>query len=231
MLKSFCLLLLFLPTATFAQRVVSGRVVAQGSNEPLPQVTVRVEGQPTTVVTDKAGRFSLTVPTDAATLAFSHVGYQALSSPAAQLGPDVALAEQRYVIGEVQISYVQLQKLLLRQWRIAPASIDAAAQLITARMQARDPKKAETLAQNPDAVRRVMEMARYDFRPDGVVKAKLLLASNKMHWQLDEETRTLTVVNDEGTERKISVVDLTADRLVLKHAEGNAPEITYVPAD
>lgn len=231
MLRSACLLLFTLfHVAALAQRPVSGRVVAQGSKEPLPQATVRVEGQPTTVLTDKAGRFSLVVPTDGAQLTVSHLGYQPLTVPAAQLGPDVALTEQSYLIGEVQISYVQLQKLLLREWRIAPASLDEATRVITARAQARDPKKAEMLAKNPDAVRKIVEMARYEFRENGVVKTKLLMAGHKRRWQLDEANRTLTVVDDDGGERKIDVVELTADRLVLKIPGENAP-IVYVPAD
>ncbi|WP_165903640.1 carboxypeptidase-like regulatory domain-containing protein [Hymenobacter gummosus] len=227
----FLLALLLLPALALAQRTVSGRVTAQATKEALPQVTVRVEGQPGGVVTDKNGRFSLTLPGNEAQLTFSHLGYQPLMVPAAQLGAEVSLAEQRYLIGEVQVSYVQLQKLLLRQWRIAPASLDDAARLITARAQARDPKKAATLAQNPDAVRKVMEMARYEFRANGVVKTKLLVAGHKLRWQLDEDTRTLTVIDEEGGERKIGVVELTSERLVLKHAEANAPEIAYVPAD
>lgn len=221
------LLAVLLSTAAFAQRTVSGRVTAQATKEALPQVTVRVEGQPG-VVTNKEGRFSLSVPTPEAAVTFSHLGYQSLTVPASQLGPEVALTEQRYLIGEVQVSYVQLQKLLLRQWRIAPGSLDAASQLITARVRALDPKKAETLDKNPDAVRKIMEMARYDFRENGVVKTKLLIAGHKLRWQLDEETRTLTVMDDEGGTRKIDVVELTAERMVLKHADG---EIAYVPAD
>jgi hypothetical protein len=229
-----CLLLLSLSaSAAVAQRQVSGQVLAQSSGQPLPQVTVRVEGQPTSAsTTNDAGRFSLTLPAAPdAKVIFSHVGYQPLTVPTAQLGATVTLEEQRYIIGEVQVSYVQLQKLLLREWRIAPSSLEAAGQLMTARVHARDPKKAETLAKNPEALRKVMDMLRYEFRPNGIVKTKLLMAGHKLRWQLDEETRTLTVVDEEGGERKISVVELTADRLVLKHAEGNGSEIAYVPAD
>ncbi|RAK70171.1 carboxypeptidase-like regulatory domain-containing protein [Hymenobacter edaphi] len=224
------LLLVLLTTTAFAQRTISGRVVAQTTKEPLPEVTVRVEGQPGAVVTDKAGRFSLTVPAAETPLTFSHLGFQPVTVPAGQLGAEVSLAEQSYLIGEVQVSYVQLQKLLLRQWRIAPASLDDAARVITARVRAQSGDKAEMLEKNPDAVRRVMESARYDFRPDGIVKTKLMIAGHKLRWQLDEESRTLTVVDQEGGERKIKVVELTADRLVLLGQAPNAPAITYVPA-
>ncbi|GAA4385943.1 carboxypeptidase-like regulatory domain-containing protein [Hymenobacter koreensis] len=227
------LLLALLNTAALAQQVVSGRVIARSTKEPLAQVTVRVEDQKTSAVSDEKGRFSLRLPTASpnAKLTFSHLGFQPLTLPAAQIGTEVALEEQSYLIGEVQVSYVQLQKLLLRQWRIAPASLDAAAQQITARMQAKDPKKAETLAKNPEAVRKVMDMARYEFRPNGIVKTKLLIAGHKLRWQLDEETRTLTIVDEEGGSRKINVKELTADRLVLQTPGSSAPEIAYVPAD
>lgn len=231
MLRTACLFLFTLVhVAALAQRTVSGRVVAQGSREPLPQATVRVEGQPTTVLTDKAGRFSLSVPTDGASLTVSHLGYQSLTVPAAQLGAEVVLPEQSYMIGEVQISYVQLQKLLLRQWKVAPASLDAAVQLVTARTRAKSGDKAEVLEKNPDAVRRIMESVRIDFRPDGIVKTKMMLTGRKLRWQLDEDQRVLTVINTEGTERAIKVLELTTDRLVLLSPDPNAPEITYVPA-
>ncbi|GAB3833237.1 carboxypeptidase-like regulatory domain-containing protein [Hymenobacter jeollabukensis] len=228
----FASLLLFLSLATsaLAQRVVSGRVVAQTTKEPLAEVTVRVAGQPGAVVTDKAGRFSLTVPAAETPLSFSHLGFQPVTVPAGQLGPEVGLAEQSYLIGEVQISYVQLQKLLLRQWRIAPASLDAAARLVTARTRAKSGDKAEVLEKNPDAVRRIMESARFDFRPDGIVKTKMMVVSHKLRWQLDEENRTLTVVDEEGGQRAIRVLELTAERMTLLSPDPNAPEITYVPA-
>lgn len=224
------LLFYLLPVVALAQQPVRGRVTARDTRQPLPQATVRVEGQAASTVTDKDGRFTLNVPTADAALTISHVGYQPLTVPAAQLGAEVALEEQRYLIGEVQISYVQLQKLLLREWRVAPTSLDEAARIVTARAVARDPKKAEMLTKNPDAVRRVMEMARYEFRENGVVKTKLLLAGSKRRWQLDEANHTLTVIDDDGGERKIDVVELTAERLVLKSAGENGA-IAYVPAD
>lgn len=227
------LLALLLPVPALAQRTVSGRVTAQTTKEALPQVTVRVEGQPNGVVTDKNGRFTLMVPaaTPEAVLTFSHLGYQTLSVPASQLGADVVLPEQSYLIGEVQVSYVQLRKLLLKEWKIEPASLDAAAQGIMKRLRAMDAKKADYLAQNPDAVRKVLEMARYDFRDNGIVKAKLLLAGHKMRWELDEEQRTLKIISEEQGERHIDVQELTDRRLVLKSRDNSIPAVAYVPAD
>ncbi|GAB2965291.1 hypothetical protein GCM10027048_38650 [Hymenobacter coalescens] len=230
-LLSFLLALLLLPAVALAQRTVSGRVTALSTQEALPQVTVRVEGQPTSVVTDKNGRFSLTLPAEGLSLTFSHVGYQPLTVPADKLGADVALEEQRYLIGEVQVSYVQLRKLLLKEWRIEPASLGAAAQNILTRLRAMDPKKADYLAGNPDAVRKVLEMARYEFRENGIVKTKLLIAGHKLRWQLDEENRTLTLVSDERGERQIQVVELTDSRLVLKSQGDANSAVAYIPAD
>jgi hypothetical protein len=230
--RFLCLLLLALfITPAFAQRVVSGRVLAQATKEPLAEVTVRVEGQPGAVVTDKAGRFSLKLPGTEAPLTFSHLGFKPVTVAAGQLGPEVVLEEQSYLIGEVQVSYVQLRKLLLKEWKIEPASLEAAAQGIMIRLRAMDPKKADYLAQNPEAVRKVLEMARYEFRDNGIVKTKLLIAGHKLRWELDEEKRTLKVVSEERGERQIVVEELTDQRLVLRNPDDKTPAVAYVPAD
>lgn len=222
-------------TAVPAQTSVpaTGRVVDKATGAPLPDATVRVEGHAATV-TDKAGRFVLPLPAASqAALVFSHLGYQPRTLPAAQLpsGADVALEPQLYQIGEVQVSYVQLRKLLLKTWKLAPESVDGAAQLLLDALRKRDPAKAETLAKRPEAVRRVMEMARYDFRDDGTVKTKLLLFGQKHRWQLNEETRTLIIADDEGHEAQRAVTDLTDTRLVLGRPGSDTPPIVYVPAD
>lgn len=70
------LLLLLLTLTVFSQsRVVTGRIVDQTTNQPIPGVNVSVKGTTTTVITDAEGRYSITVPSNQATLVFSFVGY------------------------------------------------------------------------------------------------------------------------------------------------------------
>jgi len=225
-------LLLLLPFATLAQ-TATGRVVAASTGAPLPQTTVRLDGQPGGVSTDEAGHFRLPLagaPTDAR-LVVSRLGYQSQTLPVAQLGAEVRLEELSYQIGEVLVTYTTVRKLLLRKWRIEEGSLDAAGQRLLANLARKDPDKAAKLAQKPEAIRSVLKMARYIFDDDGTVKARVLLFGSKGEWKLDEQTRTLRVVDREGQEATIEVVELTESRLVLKRPDSDLPAVTYVPAD
>lgn len=67
--------LLFISQLTFAQaKVVSGTITASDTNEPLPGVSVVIEGTTTGTVTDLDGKYHLEVPNDDAVLVFSYIG-------------------------------------------------------------------------------------------------------------------------------------------------------------
>lgn len=69
--------LAFLPQAAQAQAVtVNGRVTSTSTLQPLPNVTILVEGTTTTGVTNANGAFSIRVPNANASLTFSTLGYQ-----------------------------------------------------------------------------------------------------------------------------------------------------------
>lgn len=212
---------------------VSGRVVAGGNGSPLAQATVRLDGQPAGTHTDEAGRFTLALAgaAPAAKLVFSHLGYETQVLPVDQLPAEVKLEELSYQIGEVVVTYTDLRRLLVRKWKIDEGSLDAAGQRLLAELQKRDPAKAAKLAKNPDAVRSVLKMARYDFRDDGTVKVKILLFGAKREWKLDEAQRTLTVLDADDHRNTVAVTELTADRLVLTHSDSELPAVVYVPAD
>lgn len=55
-------------------RTVTGRVTDAETGEPLPSVRVTVRGTVIGTLTDKEGRFTITVPSDARTLVFASVG-------------------------------------------------------------------------------------------------------------------------------------------------------------
>lgn len=85
---------------------VEGRVTDADTGEPLTGVTVFVVGTNTGTTTDADGRFSLTVPDDAETLAFSYVGYIRQEIPIGdrtefniQLASDVAMLDDVVVVG------------------------------------------------------------------------------------------------------------------------------------
>lgn len=69
-------ILLFVAGAAVAQnRTVSGTVTDSQDGKPLPGVTVRVKGTQTGTTTGANGTYSLSVPSGAATLEFSFIGY------------------------------------------------------------------------------------------------------------------------------------------------------------
>ena len=75
-LKLLILLSLVFPISLSAQqKTVTGKIVAQDTKEPLQGVTVSVKGSSTAVTTDKEGMFSVVVPSNAAVLEITYVGY------------------------------------------------------------------------------------------------------------------------------------------------------------
>ncbi len=70
------LLILFalvMPTALFAQVVISGTVVDQG-NAPLPGVSVQLRNSNLGTTTDATGKFTLSIPSQSGVLQFSYIG-------------------------------------------------------------------------------------------------------------------------------------------------------------
>ncbi|MGI4761639.1 MAG: carboxypeptidase-like regulatory domain-containing protein [Janthinobacterium lividum] len=227
------LALALLPLAATAQ-TASGRVVARGTGAPLPQATVRLDGQPTGTSTDEAGRFRLPLGGAAPTarVIISHLGYQAQTVPASQLGAPVALEELAYQIGEVLVTYESVRKLLLKKWKIDESSIGAVADNLIADLQKTDPARAEKLLQNPSAIRSVLKLARLQFLDDGTVKVRMLVFGSKAKWELDEGQRTLHVVGSKGNDEALTVVVLMANRLIIREAANlNRQDEVYVPAD
>ena len=70
-------------TALWAQtRVITGNVTSATEGEGvIPGVTVVVKGTTVGVLTDAQGNYSITVPTNATTLAFSYIGLKTLEEP------------------------------------------------------------------------------------------------------------------------------------------------------
>ena len=69
----FCFLLLNL--SIFAQNQVSGVITDAQTNEPLPGVSVQLDGTPTGIISDLDGKYNITVPSANSILVFSYVSY------------------------------------------------------------------------------------------------------------------------------------------------------------
>lgn len=96
-----------LPLLAFSQpdtRTIKG-VVVDENNNPMIGVTVIVAGTTSGTATDIDGKFTLSVPSNAAALEFSYVGYQRTTVPITgdvinlQMVPDINLMEELVVIG------------------------------------------------------------------------------------------------------------------------------------
>lgn len=72
----YALLLLFSSQMLFAQqKVVTGKILDQETGLPMAGATISVKGSDISVTTNTSGSFSITVPSDQATLEVSHVGF------------------------------------------------------------------------------------------------------------------------------------------------------------
>lgn len=72
----FLLLILISSTSLFAQqKTVTGKITDQVTGKPVEDVTVNLKGTIQSVTTNSQGDFSITVPSSAAVLVVTHVGY------------------------------------------------------------------------------------------------------------------------------------------------------------
>lgn len=86
LLTSFVFLLT--GTVLLGQRTISGKVTAASDGEPLIAASVVVKGATKGTLTDENGMYSLDVPSGAATLVYSYVGY---------LSKEVAIGDQKTI--------------------------------------------------------------------------------------------------------------------------------------
>src|SRR5687768_13097119 len=78
------LALLTLSTApAYAQQRITGQVTAAGSGQPLVAVQVQAVGTTVGTATNAEGRYTITVPATATTLAFSRIGFARREIPIA----------------------------------------------------------------------------------------------------------------------------------------------------
>ncbi len=233
MVKHLLAVVALVPLVAARAQTATGRVVSRATGAPLPSTTVRLDGQSAGTLTDTDGRFRLPVAGAApgARLVISHLGYQAQTLPLDKLGPSVALTEFSYQIGEVLVTYENIRKLLLKKWKIDERAIPAVADNLLADLQQTDSVKAKRLRQNPSSLRAMLKLARLVFLPDGTVKTRLWLFGASGRWEFDEEQRTLRVVGAKGEADMMTVVELTATRLVVRDSKANRQEEVYLPVD
>lgn len=95
---SLVLLALFGTSAWAQTRRVTGRVTAEGSNEPVASATVSVVGTTLGAITDADGRFTVAAPTGPATLRVRRIGYTPKIVAVSATLSEVAIAMARDVL-------------------------------------------------------------------------------------------------------------------------------------
>ena len=110
----FLVYLLVFPLAVAAQEIsVSGKVTDQGNGQPLPGVTIKVQGINRGGVTDGNGAFTLQVSTGAS-LIFSQLGMISKTVQVANASPiNVSLSSEAQDLGEVVVVGYGTQKKLV----------------------------------------------------------------------------------------------------------------------
>ena len=109
-----CLLVVLLSAAgAWAQtgQTISGTVLDQETQTPLPGANVLVPGTTVGTVTDIDGRYTLQAPAEATTLTFSLVGYRSEEVPInGRSSVDVTLAVEVQELGEVVVTALGIKK-------------------------------------------------------------------------------------------------------------------------
>jgi len=102
---------LFAICAMGQNRTVSGTVISQGDNAPIPGVSVRVVGAPGGAITGSDGKYSIVLPAGATALQFSFIGYVSQTRP---VGPsntiDVSLADDSQGLNEVVVTALGIRR-------------------------------------------------------------------------------------------------------------------------
>ncbi|HET6569647.1 MAG TPA: SusC/RagA family TonB-linked outer membrane protein, partial [Rhodothermales bacterium] len=88
----------------FGQQTVTGTVTDAGTSDPMPGVSVVVKGTTTGTITDFDGNYSLSVPSDAAILVYTFIGYETHEEPVmGRTTIDVALNEDITALQDVVV--------------------------------------------------------------------------------------------------------------------------------
>lgn len=124
------LLVFLLSIPLYAQQTVSGRVTSQEDGEPLPGVSVVIQGTTTGTVTDLDGLYSIEVPQASATLQFSFIGFESQNVPVRNRSTiDVAMSATVSQLTEVVVTAFGLtqekKRLAFSQQEVGSTEITA----------------------------------------------------------------------------------------------------------
>lgn len=99
----FVVLLSKLDINSQQENTVTGRVTDAATGEPLPGVTIIIQGTTTGTTTNPEGNYSIAVPDQDAVLVFSYVGY---------LSREMAVGDQNTINVELQIDAIGIEEVV-----------------------------------------------------------------------------------------------------------------------
>lgn len=98
--------------SVFAQnRIVQGKVLDKGTNQPLAGVSVQVKGTAKGTMTDENGNFQIIMDSETGVLVFSHTGKETMEYEVSGAGPvNISMENFNNMLEEVNIGYMVQQK-------------------------------------------------------------------------------------------------------------------------
>lgn len=109
-LSLFALIFLSLNFSAFSQSAIRGKVTSQTDGQPLPGVSILVQGTNTGTSTDFNGEYSINAGPNA-TLVFSFIGFKTQEIPVNNRSViDIVLAEDVAVLGEVVVTALGIER-------------------------------------------------------------------------------------------------------------------------
>ena len=105
LIQSFMLfgMLIFFNSVNAQDRTVSGTIVDQEDNQPLPGVSVVVKGTSVGTTTDADGKFNVRLPAGRNQLEISYAGYQTQTVGADRANVSLRLTKDLSELNEVQV--------------------------------------------------------------------------------------------------------------------------------
>src|SRR5687767_3828399 len=111
LLKIVLFVLLCAHVAQAQDRTITGKVTSSDDGASMPGVNIVVKGSTIGTVTDNEGNYSLDVPSGAATLVFSFIGYASQETAIGQQSQiNIALAPDLQELDEVVITAQGLER-------------------------------------------------------------------------------------------------------------------------
>lgn len=108
---------------------------------------------------------------------------------------------------------------ILGKWRVDDNSIKS---FVTAQIESRrktDPEAAEQMEQNMDMMETSVALLVFEYKSNNTVELTAPQGVQEVKWRLSDNNNTLIITRPNGTERKDSILELTASKFKVLQGE------------